>query len=287
MKGYLSFLLKGAAMGLSDSIPGISGGTIAFITGIYERLMTAIQNYTPKNLVSLTYEHRHPKHWSALIKKLDVPFLLPLVIGLLGALYISSSFVPYLLENHFVLTMSFFIGLILASGYEIFKHIRHHTKINHILAFVGLAIGIAVAFLIPVNVPNSFPILFISGFIAICAMFLPGISGAFILLILGQYTFVLSAIHNIGTYFWHLVVFGIGAIFGALLFSRFITYLFSEWKSRTLYFLLGLVIGSLSVPILRISQTDFVWSLSNSLLFIILFIVGVLITVGLTKLGGK
>jgi len=241
MKDKVFVFIKGFLMGICDLIPGISGGTIAFITGIYERLINAVKSFSFDTLRKREF------------KKLDLGFLIVLLLGIFSAILLGSRVVGFLLENYFVYTLSFFIGLILASSFIIFENIKNHKLKNVFFGVFGLVAGVLISFLVPVNVESpSLGHVFFGGFIGISAMFLPGISGAFILLIMGLYEFIIGVLHNIQGNFIFLLVFGLGAVLGALFISRLISSLFKKDKCKTLYFLLGLVIGCLSIPVRKI-----------------------------------
>jgi len=246
----IMLFLKGMLMGICDLIPGISGGTIAFITGIYPKLIHSVKSISPKffkNLITL-----NKKELKKDVKEIDFPFLIVLILGILTSIIIGSRIIKYLLENYFSFTIAFFIGLVLSSSKIIFDNIKNHGLKNIFFGFIGLAIGIMFAFLIPLEITPTLSYVALGGFIGISAMFLPGISGAFILLIMGIYEFIINALHSPLENITVIVVFIIGVIAGAFVISRIISFLFKKDKCKTLYFLLGLVIGSLSVPIKRI-----------------------------------
>ncbi|MBW2980280.1 DUF368 domain-containing protein [Candidatus Woesearchaeota archaeon] len=275
-------------MGICDIIPGISGGTIAFITGIYTRLINAVKSFSPKLVGDLfRYSIKRDKQGlSALkqdVKKLDLIFLITLGAGIATALLIGSRIITYLLENHYAYTISFFIGLILASSKAIFDHIeRHHTK-NIMFGLLGLLVGISLSILIPATITPNIAYIFIGGFLAISAMFLPGISGAFILLILGIYEFMLSVLHDILGKLDYFMAFTIGAILGAFSISRAVSFLFRKDKCKTLYVLLGLVIGCLSIPIKKVCQNTTSWTISNIVVMLLFLALGILSTTIVTK----
>jgi putative membrane protein len=250
-----TLFLKGMLMGICDSIPGISGGTIAFITGIYEKLILSINQI---------FDLRDFKNFSKNIKKIDFPFLIILGLGIFSAILLGSRLIAYLLDNYYAYTIAFFIGLIIASSKLIYEKIK---KFDYLYGITGLIIGALFAALIPMNVNVTMPYVFLGGFVAISAMFLPGISGAFILLIMGLYEYIINALHNIEI--TTLLTFMLGAFFGALIISRVITYLFNKYKSSTLSFLLGLVIGSIAVPIRNIAESP-----GNIVIIILLVLVG-------------
>ncbi len=277
MKEKLSVFLKGMLMGICDLIPGISGGTIAFITGIYERLINAVKSFSFETFKNKEY------------KKLDLGFLLILFFGIGSALFFGSGIVSFLLENYFIYTMSFFIGLILASCFIIFENIKNHDFNRIVFGFFGLFVGVLLAFLSPVEVVSpSYLYVFFGGFIGISAMFLPGISGAFILLIMGLYEFVIGALHDFSK-INYLIVFGFGALLGVFIISRVISYLFKKDRCRVLYFLLGLVAGALSVPVKRVFEIGF--SNGDLIFMIVLFFVGICLVLkfhrGLNKITNK
>lgn len=280
MKNKLILFLKGTLMGICDMIPGVSGGTIAFITGIYTRLINAVKSFSPELVIDFFkyISKRNEENTIKLkedIKKLDLVFLIPLGLGIATAIIITSRIITYLLEHHFAYTMAFFIGLIIASCQIIFKNIKNHHIKNIMFGVFGLIIGISVAFLIPLKVEYpSLLYVFIGGFLAISAMFLPGISGAFLLLILGIYEVMLEVIKHVTDNISYFLTFMIGAVVGALCISRLISYLFKKDRCRTLYVLLGLVIGSLSIPVRRVITSETTWSFSTIILVITMFLMG-------------
>lgn len=271
--------LKGFLMGTCDIVPGVSGGTIAFITGIYPKLIESINNFS-LSLVSNTTKYifkRDKKNLKKLkqdIKKLNLIFLISLLAGILTAVFLMSGIITYLLKNHFVYTMSFFSGLILASSLIIYNHIKNHKFTNILYGLLGVAVIISLVFFKPSEVANpSYFYLFLGGFLGISAMFLPGISGAFILLIMGLYAPVLESIHNLGSNLMNLIFFGLGIILGGIIISRIITFLFKKYKCKTLYFLLGLVISSLIIPLIEIKK-QISFNLINFNLAFMFFILG-------------
>lgn len=260
----ISIFLKGMFMGLADIVPGISGGTIAFITNIYERLISGIKNLNMLWLTNVTkflytkkksYKLAALKEW----KRIDFAFFIPLVIGIAIAILIGAHSIGYMLETYRSETLLFFIGLIFSSGIIIFTHIQTHSKKQMSLGVLGILIGLAIAFLIPVELPVNTITLGISGFIASAAMLLPGISGSYILVIFGQYEAVITAIRQLDVLIIGIVALGI--ILGILIMSRIITYLLSNYQSATLYTLTGLVFGSLTIPLrqVQISLLGITW----------------------------
>jgi putative membrane protein len=278
MKGLFLLYLKGILMGVCDLIPGISGGTIAFITGIYERLINSVKGFSPQLIFSLRNKNEFKKN----IQKLDLIFLITLLLGIFTALILGSGIMKYLLENHYTYTLSFFVGLIVASSFIIFENIKNHNMKNIFVCFIGFIIGILLAFVVPASIEPTTFYIFLGGFIGISAMFLPGISGSFILLIMGLYEFMINVLHDISNNIMHFIVFFIGAIFGALFISRIISFLFKKDQCKTLYFLLGLVIGALSIPLKKIIEAS-LFRLSEISLMVFLFLLGILLVVIVKK----
>ena len=236
---YLKVTIKGMAMGAADVVPGVSGGTIAFISGIYEELISTISGVNPSLLSTWKNDG-----FSAMWKELNGNFILALFSGILISIFTVMRLANYLLENHPVLIWSFFFGLVVASIWFVAKQIpKWNFKV-----IIALIIGAAVAFYIvslpPLAANSSYLFLFFSGAIAVCAMILPGISGAFILVLLGAYKSVTEAAHDFDIK--TLGVIGLGAIFGLLTFSKVLKWLFVHYSSITLAVLTGFIAGSLN-----------------------------------------
>jgi|TARA_Y100000310_G_scaffold336554_1_gene421430 putative membrane protein len=284
MKNSVKIYLKGMLMGICDIIPGISGGTIAFITGIYARLINAVKSFSPSLILDL---FQYPKNKGKLIesiKKLDLIFLITLVAGIGTAFLIMSRVISFLLDRYFAFTISFFIGLILASSTVIYKKIENHKPKNILFGFVGFGAGILLSVLSPVSIVPGLFYVFIGGFLAISAMFLPGISGAFILLVLGIYEFMLKVLYDPFSNFYYLLVFILGAGLGAFTISRIISFLFRKDRCKTLYVLLGLVVGSLSIPLRRIYETAASFEAYNIALMVVFLLLGAFIVYFITHL---
>jgi len=284
MENKISIFLKGFLMGVCDLIPGISGGTIAFITGIYTRLIDAVKNFSPKLIYDIfTYPiHKNRDRLKEDIKKLDLLFLLVLMLGIGSALMIGSRIIKFLLTDYFAYTLSFFIGLILASSKIIFNHIQNHNIKNISFGFLGVALGLMLSMLVPLTVTPTLGHVFLGGFFAVSAMFLPGISGAFILLIMGLYEFMINVLNDISSNISYFLLFIAGALSGAFCISRIISFLFKKNKCKTLYVLLGLVIGALSTPLKRILQTAS-FQISNVFIMVFWLLLGALLVVLVTR----
>lgn len=270
-----TLFLKGILMGICDIIPGISGGTIAFITGIYSRLINAVKSFSPKLAgdffrAIVKRDKQSNTIFKKDIRKLDLKFLITLGAGIAAAFLIGARIIGFLLEYYFVYTILFFIGLILASSIFIFNSIENHSMKNVLFGFFGLLFGLALAIVVPAEITPNLTYVFFGGFLAISAMFLPGISGAFILLIMGLYEFMIGVLHNPIENFAYFLVFIIGAGLGAFVISRVISFLFRKDECKTLYFLLGLVIGALNIPLRRVFESDFIWTFQN--IFIVIFL---------------
>ncbi|WP_373059069.1 DUF368 domain-containing protein [Zunongwangia sp. H14] len=238
-KDYFTITLKGIAMGAADVVPGVSGGTIAFISGIYEELIATIGGVNVALLKVWKTEG-----FAAMWKQLNGSFLVALLSGILISVFTLMRLTNYLLETHPVLIWSFFFGLVLSSIWFVGRQIpKWNFKV-----FLALLMGAAVAFYIvslpPMGANSGTLFLFFAGAVAICAMILPGISGAFILLLLGAYKTVTEAAHDFD--FKTLAIVAVGAIFGLLSFSRLLKWLFNNYSTITLAVLTGFIAGSLN-----------------------------------------
>ncbi len=227
-------------MGAADVVPGVSGGTIAFISGIYEELLTSISAVNITTL-KLLKNNGIKAAWKAI----NGNFLLALVIGIFTSIVSLAKLISWLLEHKPILVWSFFFGLVLASILYIGKQITKWNSLVLVTLLIGAVIAYYITTLQPLISENSSPLfLFLAGAIAICAMILPGISGAFILVLLGAYKPVLEAIHNRDIKL--LAILGFGAIVGLLSFSKLLKWLFNNYKNYTLAILTGFIIGSLN-----------------------------------------
>ena len=286
MKNSAIIFLKGMLMGICDIIPGISGGTIAFITGIYTRLINSVKGFSPElifNFFQFLKDKKHKDELIQSIKQLDLVFLVTLAAGIGTAFLLMSRVISVLLEDYFAFTISFFIGLILASSTVIYKKIENHKPKNVLFGVMGFGIGVLLAVLSPASIVPSLFYVFVGGFLAISAMFLPGISGAFILLILGIYEFMLKVLHDLAGNLNYFLAFIFGACLGAFSISRIISFLFRKDKCKTLYVLLGLVVGSLSIPLRRVYQSAS-FEAYNIALMAVFLILGVCVVYFITRL---
>jgi len=227
-------------MGTADAIPGVSGGTIAFITGIYPRLVHAI------NQISTALKLLIERKFKQAINIIDWKLFIPLILGIGIALILFSGIISFLLESFPSTTFAFFFGLIFASGIIMVKHVKIIRYEHIVFGVFGFIFAWIIAGLSEVSSNHSLIIVFFSAMIAITAMILPGISGAFILVLLGQYQYLVSAIHEFN--FRVIFTFGVGAFLGLVLFSKILDYLLKKWNKIVISFLIGLMLGSLKVP---------------------------------------
>ena len=240
IKDYLIISLKGMAMGAADVVHGVSGGTIAFISGIYEELLGSISNISLKLLTTLRKEGVKTA-WT----QLNGNFLLALFLGIAISIISLAKLIEVLLDEHPILIWSFFFGLVLASIIYVGKQITRWNFGSIFLLILGAGLAYYITTLDPMMSENSSTwFLFISGMIAICAMILPGISGSFILVLLGAYKPVLNALNDKDIV--SIVVFMLGAVVGLLSFSRILKWLFAKYKNFTLAALTGFIVGSLN-----------------------------------------
>lgn len=230
--------IKGMCMGAADVIPGVSGGTIAFIMGIYAELLDSIKSVNGEAL-KLLLKGKIGAFW----KHINGTFLASLFAGILISVFSLAKLMKYLLEFHPVPLWSFFFGLILASAVYILKGLDKWSIRNIISLLVGVAIGAFICLASPGQTPDALWFIFLSGAIAICAMILPGISGSFILLLLGKYAFVMEAVSTLNIPV--LVVFAAGACIGIVCFSHILSWLLKKFYMLTIALLSGFMIGSL------------------------------------------
>jgi putative membrane protein len=237
-KYYILLTLKGFCMGASDVIPGVSGGTIAFILGIYEDLIQSIKSIDLNFLKTLlTFK------FNDLFRNPSLRFLVALGLGILSAILSLARVLSWLIQTHPVLIWSFFFGLVLASVFAV----GHHLKTWNLAMVLSLFCGASGAYLlvgiVPLSTPDAPWFLFLCGAVAICAMILPGISGSFILVLLGKYFYILEAVNQRNLVTLFLVT--VGAGFGLISFVRILNWLFKHFHDLTIAVLTGLMLGAL------------------------------------------
>lgn len=241
-KQLLGVYVKGIAMGAADIVPGVSGGTIALIAGIYERLINAIGNIGPE-LWQVWRRQGGVKGIVDIWRYVDATFLLCLVAGIATSFVTLAGGIKYLLDNQPLLIWSFFFGLVVATVFILLSEVKRWSAARLALFVTGMVAAalISTAPILPAS--PSLPYLFMSGAIAICAMILPGVSGSFILLLLGSYDAVLEAVHSLN--FTVLVTVVAGMMTGLLLFTRILKWLLARYYQGTLALLTGFIAGSL------------------------------------------
>ncbi len=239
LKDYILLYLKGVAMGSADVIPGVSGGTIAFITGIYDELLFSLKSID-LDAVKLLLRRDFALFW----KKINGSFLVVVLGGVATSIISLAKLMTYLLEHHPMNTWSFFFGLILISSPLILRKIRK-WDVGKILSFViGIVVAYGITILSPTQTPDAYWFIFIAGAIAICAMILPGISGAFILLLLGKYEFIIRSLTELNIPV--ILVFILGCMVGLLSFARLLSWILTHYHDITIALLAGFMLGSLN-----------------------------------------
>jgi putative membrane protein len=300
LKEYLIISFKGLAMGAADAVPGVSGGTIAFISGIYEELIATISNVNIA-LFKTLFSRGFKSFW----EQLNGNFIFALLSGIIISFISFMRLAKYLLEYHPILIWSFFFGLIVASIYFVGKQITKWNLSTITILIIGAVIAFYISQLPSLGNNENTWFLFLAGAIAICAMILPGISGSFILIILGAYKTLSNAIHDFDIK--KLLIFVAGAIVGLLSFSHVLKWLFKHYHNITLALLTGFIFGSLNkvwpwkntltwhtnskgvkIPLLQESISPFSFEGDNQLLYAItLMILGFFTIFILERLGSK
>lgn len=295
---------KGMAMGAADVVPGVSGGTIAFVSGIYQRLIDAIKSLEPRAL-SVLYRQGFSAFW----KYIDGTFLSILFAGILTSVLSLAKIISYCLDQYPILVWSFFFGLVLASIVYIFSQLRGWNWREICLLIMGTIIALAISSVKPTNLPAEWWMLMLSGSIAICAMILPGISGSFILLMMGMYSVFINALKN---FEWVLLgSFAAGCAIGLMIFSHLLSWLLKHYENLMLALLTGFLVGSLKtiwpwkeviettinrhgerVPFIQQDVSPFYYAQVTGephQLFpaILMMVIGIVLVLGLEKLGDE
>jgi putative membrane protein len=254
MKKYILLYLKGIAMGAADVVPGVSGGTIAFISGIYEELLSSIKSIDLE-AIKLFFTGKWKSFWT----KINGTFLVVLLSGIATAIVSTAKLILYLLEHHPILIWSFFFGLVIASAVLVSQKIKTWNALNIISLLIGTGISYYITTIsVVADESTNLAYIFLCGMVAICAMILPGISGSFILLLMGGYHLIIGCIKNsveavsnaqfvlLIDYFKILGVFGMGCAIGISLFSHVLTWLYKHYHDLVIALLVGFLIGSLN-----------------------------------------
>ena len=239
IRDYLLLTLKGMAMGAADVVPGVSGGTIALITGIYEELIFSIKSINLKAL-KLLLSGRPAAFWKAI----NGSFLLSVLLGIAISIFSLAKGLTFLLHHYPILVWSFFFGLIVASAIYVARTIKAWNAGAVIAGIAGIVIAYFITVISPAEANTTWFYIFFSGMIAICAMILPGISGSFILVLLGMYQFILGAVGDLNIPV--LLVFVAGAAIGIIGFSNVLSWLLKKFHTLTIALLAGFMVGSLN-----------------------------------------
>ena len=236
---HIIVALKGFGMGAANVVPGVSGGTIALLTGIYSGIVGALNAVTEKETWKSLLHGRFREFWR-LIKG---DFLVALLVGVLLSVFSLAKLVTWCLTYYPILTWAFFFGLILASAVVMVRGIKDFRGADLIPAVIGLALGLVICTMSPTKTTDDIWFIFLCGAISICAMILPGISGSFILLVMGKYHYIMQAITDLN---WPVIImFGVGCVVGILAFAKLLHWLLARWERQTMLVLLGFVFGSL------------------------------------------
>lgn len=235
----IAVALKGFAMGAANVIPGVSGGTIALLTGIFSRIVNCLNSVMEKE----TWKALLHGEWREFWKRIDGRFLLALLVGVLASVFSLAKLMEYVMNYHPVQTWGFFFGMIAASAVVMLVKVKGWKASDVLWGIFGIVLGVVICTLSPTDTPEDLWFIFVCGALAICTMILPGISGSFVLLILGKYEYIMGAVNNLN---WPvLIVFGAGCVIGILAFSKCLHWLLGRYERQTMLVLVGFVIGSL------------------------------------------
>jgi len=241
MKEYLVYFLKGLGMGIANIIPGVSGGTIALITGIFERMINALKSF---DLVAI--QLFFAGKWKSFARRVDLYFLLAVFSGAVLAIVLLAKIFAFLFDQYPVYIWSFFFGLILASVYFVGKTVERWRLTVYLFFLLGTIMALMFTFLTPATENNNFWYLILCGVVAVCSMILPGLSGSFVLILMGNYQLVaIDAINNRDLSVLFPVF--IGAVFGLISFSHLLSWVFKNFRDQTIAALTGFILGSLGI----------------------------------------
>ncbi len=318
IQNALLLFLKGLSMGAADVVPGVSGGTIAFITGIYDELLRTIRSFDLK-AIRIFFREGPISFWQHINGK----FLVILLLGIVTSIVTLAKLIKYLLENEPILIWSFFFGLIIASVIYIGKQIEKWNIANITAIILGTVAAFWITVLSPAGGSESLLYIFFSGMIAICAMILPGISGSFILLLMGSYTTILGSVTGLSDalrageageatlFAANLFIFILGCIIGISIFARILGYILEKHRNLTIAVLTGFMLGSLNkvwpwketisfrlnskgeeVPFLENNVSPFqyaeIYQTDHLLIWaILLAVLGIILVLGLEKIGNQ
>ena len=292
LKDYALLMLKGMGMGAADVVPGVSGGTIAFIVGIYDELINTIKSINLQSL-KLLFTFKFKEFWKAV----NGNFLFSLFAGIAISVFSLAKLITYLLVAHPILVWAFFFGLVLASTWFVAKDIEGWNWKTVLSFIIGAVIAYYITVVTPAETPTNLLFIFLCGAIAICAMILPGISGSFILVLLGKYHYIMDAVKGLDLLI--LCVFGVGAFIGITSFSRVLSYALKHFRNVSMAVVAGFMLGSLNkvwpwktTEIEIINGTEFTIehnSLPTQYLVegVVLMIVGFMLVYVLEKISAK
>jgi putative membrane protein len=238
-RDYFLLYLKGVGMGGADVIPGVSGGTVAFISGIYDELIDSIKSIDATAL-KLLLSFKIKECWAAV----NGNFLIAVLAGIATSILSLAKLMTFLLEHHPIPVWSFFFGLILVSSPLILRDIKSWSVTTALFGLLGVGLAFVITILTPTTTPDNLFFIFFCGAVAICAMILPGISGAFILLLIGKYEYMISALTSFN--FPVIIVFVLGCLIGLISFSHFLSWLLHHYRYPALALLAGFMVGSLN-----------------------------------------
>lgn len=240
MNASIALFLKGLAMGAANVIPGVSGGTIALITGIYERLINTIKQCDLKAI-----KYLFNRDWKGFWQHIDGPWLFILLGGVAASIVSLARLFEYLLAHHERNTMAFFFGLILLSIFYVAKRVKSWNASAYLSLLAGIVVAISIALLAPASENDSALYVFLCGVLAISSMILPGLSGSFVLIMMGNYALVLGAINTFSLNI--LIPLALGCGFGLIAFSHILAWVFKRYADQTLALMTGFVVGSLVI----------------------------------------
>lgn len=232
--------LKGFAMGTANVIPGVSGGTIALITGIFERLINSLKSFNMQ-AIKLLFK----RDFKAFVAHTDFQFFIVIMLGIVASIFTVAKLLSFLFDNYPVFIWSYFFGLIIASIWLVGKTISKYNASVFLFLILGTAIAASITILSPARENDSFIYLVICGVVAVCSMILPGISGSFVLVLMGNYELVLRSINELNII--NLAAIGIGCAIGLPAFSHLLSWLYKKFKNQTVAILTGFILGSLAV----------------------------------------
>lgn len=262
IKDYIVLALKGVGMGAANVIPGVSGGTIAFITGIMKELVDSV-NEIDITAIKLFFTGKFKQFW----QKIHGGFLLSVGLGIVLSTFSLAALMKNLLANYPIFTWAFFFGLILASCYLILKDIKGWKVADWMWLLLGALVGVGVCMLTPTQTPDSLWFVFITGAISICAMVLPGLSGSFVMVILGKYEFIMDAISTFNIPV--IIAFALGMAVGIISFCKLMSLLLEKFYRQTLVTMAGFILGSL-VKVWPWNASEHITNVSGAVIFMIL-----------------